>query len=100
MECIEGRLATWWRRAGANPPSGANEGTEMKLTTIWTTPSMSMRERLTRTGEAAWRTAAHRLPRRLAYWSLVDSGVRHMHSNEVIPEVPFTVVLERAGRGL
>lgn len=69
----------------------------MKLTTIWTMPTLSLRERLSRTAEAAWRGAARRLPRRLAYWSLIDSGVRHMEADEVVPEVPFTVILERAG---
>lgn len=70
----------------------------MKLTTIWTIRAMTLRERLNRTGEAFVRGLAHRLPRRLAYWSLIDTGVRHMRSDETVPEVPFTVILERAGK--
>lgn len=73
----------------------------MRLTTIWTLPDLPLRERLNRTGEAAMRGLAHRLPRRLAYWSLVDSGGRYMGGSErpreVIPEVPFMEVLRRAG---
>jgi len=70
----------------------------MKITTIWTMPTLTMRERVSRTVEAAWRGAAHRLPRQLAYWSLIDSGVRHIESDEVVPDVPFMVILERSGR--
>ena len=70
----------------------------MKLTTIWTLRGMAFRERLNRTGEAFMRGLAHRLPRRLAYWSLIDSGVRYMESNEVVPEVTFMTILERSGR--
>lgn len=72
----------------------------MKTSTIWTLPGLPLRERLDRQGEAIMRGIAHRLPRRLAYWSLIDSGVRHMGGNEVIPEVPFMDVLQRAGDAL
>jgi hypothetical protein len=67
----------------------------MKFWTIWTFPSLPLRERLSRTGEWAWRIAAHRLPRRLAYWSFIDSGVRLMRSDEVVPEVRYTELLAR-----
>lgn len=69
----------------------------MKLTTIWTS-GYPLAEKLNRTGEWAMRAIAHRLPRRLAYWSLIDSGVRHMRSDEVVPDVTFMDVLERAGK--
>ena len=70
----------------------------MRLRTIWTIPAMSLRERLRRTGDEWFlRTLAHRLPRRLAYWSLIDSGGRYMR-NDVVPEVSFMTVLERMGR--
>lgn len=67
----------------------------MKLTTIWTLPTMTLRERLARTSEWGWRTLAHRLPRRLAYWSWIDSTVRHIEPDEVVPEVTAMTVLER-----
>lgn len=69
----------------------------MKLTTIWTLSGMSLRERVRRTNEAAIRGLAHRLPRRLAYWSFIDTGVRHIASNETVPDVRYTDLLERAG---
>lgn len=72
----------------------------MKLSMIWTLEGMALSERLRRTRELLIMQTAHHLPRRLAYWSLIDSGVRYMESNEVVPEVPFTLVLERAGRDL
>ena len=67
----------------------------MRLRTIWTLPDMSLPERIDRTQEWAWRTVAHRLPRRLAYWSLIDSGVRVMRPDEIVPEVRYMEVLER-----
>jgi hypothetical protein len=71
----------------------------MRLRTIWDpTINYGLRERLGRTGEAFMRGLAHRLPRRLAYWSLIDSGVRYTEPHEVVLDVPFTVVLERAGK--
>lgn len=69
----------------------------MKLTTIWTLRGMPFRERLNRTGEAFMRGLAHRLPRKLAYWSFVDTGVRHM-GNDVVPEVTYCEILKRAGK--
>lgn len=56
---------------------------------------MSLRERCHRTVELAWLKLAHRLPRRLAYWSFIDSGVRLMRSDEVVPEVRYTELLAR-----
>lgn len=70
----------------------------MKLATIWTMRGMALRERLNRTGEAFVRGLAHRLPRRLAYWSFIDTGVRYMRHDEVVPEVRYTVLLERASK--
>jgi hypothetical protein len=67
----------------------------MKLTTIWTLPELGLRERLHRTGETAWMATAHRLPRRLAYWSFIESGVRYIRPDEVVPEVTFTDLLNR-----
>lgn len=70
----------------------------MKLSTIWTLRAMSLRERLHRTGEWAVQAVAHRLPRRLAYWSFIDTGVRYMRPDEVVPEVRYTDLLQRAGQ--
>lgn len=69
----------------------------MKFTTIWTLPTLTLTERLRRTNELGWRTLAHRLPRRLAYWSFIDSGVRLIADHEIVPEVRFTELLGRAG---
>jgi hypothetical protein len=69
----------------------------MRLVTIWTIGAMSFRERLNRTGELAMRTLAHRLPRKLAYWSFIDTGVRYIQPDEIVPEVHYTDLLQRAG---
>ena len=67
----------------------------MRLKTIWTLRDMSLHERLSRTQEWCWMKTAHRLPRKLAYWSFIDSGVRHMKPDEVVPEVHYTDLLQR-----
>lgn len=67
----------------------------MRLVTIWTLPAATLREKLSRTREWAWRSAAHRLPRRLAYWSFIDSGVRLIRPDELVPEARYTELLER-----
>lgn len=70
----------------------------MTLTTIWTIPAISTRERLRRIGDDWFlRGLAHRLPRRLAYHSLIDSGVRYMEPTAEVPAVPFMDVVQRFG---
>lgn len=58
---------------------------------------MTLRERFRRTGEAALIALAHRLPRALAYRSFIDTGARHMRSDEVVPDVRYTEILQRIG---
>lgn len=72
----------------------------MKLSTIWTLRGLPLRERFARTGEWAMRAVAHRLPRRLAYWSFIDTGSRHMRRDEVVPDVRYMDLLERASKGV
>lgn len=69
----------------------------MKFRTIWTS-GYPLPEKLHRTGEWFMRGLAHRLPRRLAYWSFIDTGVRHIRSDEVVPEVRYTELLARVER--
>lgn len=70
----------------------------MRLTTIWTLPAMTIRERFRRTGEVALIALAHRLPRALAYRSFIDTGVRHMRPDEEVPDVRYSEILQRIGR--
>ena len=70
----------------------------MKITTIWTIPAMSITERLRRTGDAFVQGIAHRLPRRLAYWSFIDSGVRAI-GNDVVPDARYMDLLQRLEGG-
>lgn len=67
----------------------------MRFTTIWTWPGLPLKERLERTKEAFWRGLAHRLPRKLAYWSYVDTGARFIARDEVVPDVRYTEIFER-----
>jgi len=71
----------------------------MRFMTIWTMPAMTLREKIARTGEWVMRGVAHRLPRRLAYWSYIDTTVRHLKSDEVVPEVPAMTILGRMDCG-
>ena len=50
----------------------------MRLRTIWTMPTFTLRERVNRTQEWFWMKLAHRLPRKLALWSFIDTGTRYM----------------------
>jgi len=67
----------------------------MRLKTIWTLPSLPLRERVSRTQELFWMKAAARLPKRLAYWSYVHQGVQHFERDEIVPEVGYMTILER-----
>lgn len=69
----------------------------MRIRTIWTLPGLPLRERLSRTREAFWRGLAHRLPRPLAYWSFIDTGVRHIENDEIVPDVTYVTLLKRMG---
>jgi len=60
---------------------------------------MTFRERLNRTEEAGIRALAHRLPLRLAYWSFIDTGVRNIRPDEIVSEVAFMDLLQRACKG-
>lgn len=67
----------------------------MRLRTIWTMPTFTLRERVNRTEEWFWMKLAHRLPRKLALWSFIDTGTRYMGRDEVVPEVRYTEILQR-----
>lgn len=67
----------------------------MRLKTVWTLRGMSLQERLRRTEECFWRWAGARLPRKLAYWSYIHTGVRAMNNTDVVPLLRYTEVLER-----
>lgn len=71
----------------------------MKLTTIWTIPAMTLTERLRRTHDAAMRTIAAHLPKRIAYWNYIHQGIRAIEDNEVVPDVTFCTVLSRLDGG-
>ena len=70
----------------------------MRLSTIWTLRGMALHERLNRTNEWVLLGIAHRLPRRLAYWSFIDSGVRAMEDTDVVPDVRYMDLLQRMER--
>jgi hypothetical protein len=52
-------------------------------------------EILKRLSEWAWMGISRRLPRKLAYYSFIDSGTRYMPKDEVVPEVRYMDVLNR-----
>jgi hypothetical protein len=69
----------------------------MKFWTIWTIPAMSLRERMNRTGEWALILLASHMPRKLGYWVVIIHGSRYFEPTEVVPEVRFMDVVQRAG---
>lgn len=71
----------------------------MKLTTIWTIPAMSLRERLRRTADAADMAIAARLPKRVKYWAVVLVGAKVTTStlrDRAVPGVLYMEILEHA----
>lgn len=48
----------------------------MRLSTIWTIQSMSTIERLRRTREWAAMEVAHRLPKQIKYWTVMETLVK------------------------
>jgi len=70
----------------------------MKLKTIWTMPACTLREKLHRTGEWSMRGIAHRLPARLKYWVFIDVGAANIRSDEIVPDVRYTEILQRMER--
>ena len=48
----------------------------MRLTTIWTLPAATLREKIARTGDWAAQTLAQRLPARVRYWATMQSIAR------------------------
>lgn len=52
----------------------------MRLSTIWTIPSMSTMERLSRTKEWALIETAARLPKRLKYWVVINVAANAVDS--------------------
>jgi hypothetical protein len=75
-----------------------NKEVVMRLRTIWTIPAMPIRERLNRTADVVLLAIAHRLPRGLAYWSFIDTGVRNMLPDDVVPDVKYGDILSRMER--
>jgi hypothetical protein len=43
---------------------------------------------------------AQALPESVVYWTLIRAGSKNMLPHEVVPEVPFTTILQRVGREL
>ncbi len=71
----------------------------MKLSTIWTTPAMSIRERIRRTIDWAALTIATRMPKRIRYWAFIVAGNQAMPEDAVIPEARFMDLLGRVDGG-
>jgi hypothetical protein len=68
--------------------------TVTKLTTIWTLPAMTLRERLRRTADWADLKIAARLPKRVRYWAFVLASLDAM-GNEVPHGMSFEDVHQR-----
>lgn len=69
----------------------------MKFWTIWTMPAMSLAEKLRRTYEWLLILLASHMPRKLGYWVVIIHGSRYFEPTEVVPEVRFMDVVQRAG---
>ena len=68
----------------------------MKLTTIWTLRGMSLKNRLRETGNRLALGTAARLPKRVKYWAFVLVGTKAMDDNDIVGDVRYVDLLERA----
>lgn len=67
----------------------------MRLRTIWTMPTLTLRERLSRTGEWFWTTLAAALPRKLRYWVAIQEIGRATMDADNVPAATVTHILPR-----
>lgn len=67
----------------------------MRLSTIWTLPSMSTMERLRRTLEWATMETAAKLPQRLKYWVTMQELAKATTTSKNIPATPLDEILMR-----
>lgn len=65
----------------------------MRLRTIWTTPAMSLRERLRRTRDWAAQEVAARLPLRIRYWATMQGIGRATMTAPNVPAADVTFIL-------
>lgn len=71
----------------------------MRLATIWTTPAMTLAERIRQTGDWAARTIANTLPKRVRYWTFIQVGAKAIPADAEVPAMLFVDVLQRAEGG-
>lgn len=71
----------------------------MKLTTIWSIPSMTLMERLRRSVDwAAFESAAH-LPKRIKYWATIQGMAQATRTSPHIPAEPLEFILKNLDGG-
>lgn len=68
----------------------------MKLTTIWTMRGTKLGWKLSETGNSLALRVAARLPKRVKYWAFVLVGTKAMDDNEIVGDVRYVDLLERA----
>lgn len=68
----------------------------MKLTTIWTLRGLPIQERFNRTGEWLCRSIAHKLPKKIAYWSFIDTTCKFtvINPNAIVPDIRVMDVIK------
>lgn len=70
----------------------------MRLISIWTLPASTFRERLRRTRDWAAQKIAHRLPKRVRYWTTIQEVARATMTSRNVPATPLTEVLDKLDR--
>ena len=66
----------------------------MRLSTIWTIPAMSIRDRIDRTLDWSAMRIAARLPKRIKYWTFILTGAKAIPNDAIVPEVLFCDLLK------
>lgn len=68
----------------------------MKFTTIWTMRGTSLGWKISEMGNSLALRVAARLPKRVKYWAFVLVGTKATDDNEVMGDVRFLDLMERA----
>lgn len=66
----------------------------MRFWTIWSTPAMTLKERILRTREWGAQEIAYRLPLRIRYWVTMQEIGRATSKSHDVPATPLDEILQ------
>ncbi len=71
----------------------------MRLSTIWSIPAMTLKERFRRTGEWLAMTTASKLPQRVRYWATLLEVAKATRTSPHMMAEPLDSILKQLDSG-